>query len=138
MGNRRQIYFDKTVHIQSCKDVLKGDGEWKLAEILDGLGLKEGVDYAWQHPVADTYVADFALLREGLIIEFDEVKIHKKTKEIDNKRDLCFLANGWEVLRITDKQIDSSPLFFKYLIMDYINDKRLYFDPDSVICQIEE
>ena len=71
------------------------DSERRLWSRLRGEQL--GVKFRRQHPLGG-YVADFACLAPRLIVELDGSQ-HAGQKAYDEKRDACFRAQGFAVLR---------------------------------------
>ena len=74
--------------------------EWKLWLRLRGKRL--GVKFRRQHPIG-RYVADFASVEAGLVVELDG-DTHVKTYDI--RRDLWIQTLGWRVMRIALSEVD--------------------------------
>ena len=74
--------------------------EWKLWARLRGKRL--GVKFRRQHPIGP-YVADFASVEAGLVVEVDG---DTHVKSYDIHRDLWMQAKGWRVMRIVLSEID--------------------------------
>ena len=64
-----------------------------------------GYKFRRQH-VLFSYIVDFFCYAENLIVELDG-PIHKssKSKEYDSKRDAFLKANGFRILRFTNKEL---------------------------------
>lgn len=61
-----------------------------------------GIDFRWQYKIG-RYFADFALIRERVVVEVDGLYWHDAAH--DAERDAFMHQRGWRVLRFTDKQI---------------------------------
>jgi len=75
------------------------DTEWRLWRRLRGKKL--GVKFRRQHPIGP-YVADFASVEAGLVIEVDG---DAHVKAYDIHRDLWMQTKGWRVMRIVLMEI---------------------------------
>ena len=65
-----------------------------------------GLKFRRQHPI-ERYIADFYCHEYKLIIELDG-KIHSERKEYDENRDRFVVAGGYNVLRISNDEIENS------------------------------
>jgi very-short-patch-repair endonuclease len=74
--------------------------EWKLWRRLRGKRL--GVKFRRQHPIGP-YVADFASVEAGLVVELDG---DTHVKAYDIHRDLWMQTRGWRVMRIVLSEVD--------------------------------
>ena len=74
--------------------------EWKLWRRLRGKRL--GVKFRRQHPIGP-YVADFASVEAGLVVELDG-DTHLKAHDIH--RDQWMQTRGWRVMRIVLSEVD--------------------------------
>jgi len=125
----RQIYFDKTIHIQKIKDCISGNNEQQVIKVFESLDYKLGKDYFRQYPIGCRFVLDFAFVNEQLAIEIDG-KSHdfKKQRIKDKKRDRFLYNNNWVVIRIKDKDFFGyKGLFYKFLIKEIVDIRREQF-----------
>jgi very-short-patch-repair endonuclease len=74
--------------------------EWKLWWRLRGKRL--GVKFRRQHPIGP-YVADFASVEAGLVVELDG-DTHVKTYDVH--RDQWMQTRGWRVMRTVLSEVD--------------------------------
>jgi len=74
--------------------------EWKVWQRLRGKRL--GVKFRRQHPIGP-YVADFASVEAGLVVELDG---DTHIKAYDIHRDLWMQTRGWRVMRIVLREVD--------------------------------
>jgi very-short-patch-repair endonuclease len=74
--------------------------EWKVWQRLRGKRL--GVKFRRQHPIGP-YVADFASVEAGLIVEIDG---DTHIKAYDIHRDVWMQTRGWRVMRIVLSEVD--------------------------------
>src|SRR5712664_173633 len=120
------------------------DGQKKLYELLDGMGLKYEKEYRIHpgHPTPRskaTYIADAAFPDAMLDIEVDGWwhYNHEKTRQTDIVRDETLRADGWQVLRISGRHLFSHPEEAKTLIVQRIGqpvmtNKRAWVDVKAV------
>lgn len=125
-GIRRQLYFDKTVHIKSIKDCISGKNEENVIKILNSIDYNLGVDFVRQHPIGGKFVIDIAFINEQIAIEVDGANhLQKKQKIIDKQRDKFLRDNNWIPIRINDKEFFGFKLsFYRYLIDDIVKIRR--------------
>lgn len=97
-----------------------------LYDLLDKIGIK----YEKEHRVKiqkhiegakDFYIADAAVTELKLDIEIDGGWHYnsEKIKQSDKIRDKALRANGWNVIRISDRQIYSHPQEVESLLLEY-------------------
>lgn len=75
-----------------------------VKEFLD----TKGVKYIPQYPLRQGFIADFALPDKKIIIEVDGERWHSEKKKIkkDRFRDYMLKREGWNTIRIKEKNID--------------------------------
>ncbi len=59
-----------------------------------------------KHYLIDRYFPDFVLEKQRLIIECDGDYWHRNTKEKDKMKDKCYEENGYQTLRLREKEIN--------------------------------
>lgn len=126
----RDIFFDKTVHIQSVKDCLSGKNEDQVITVLESMGYKIGCDFHRQHPVGLRYVLDFAFIHEQVAIEIDgKDHLTKAAKQKDKIRDRFLHAHNWVTIRIQDSDFKGyKASFYKNLIREIVEDRRAQYE----------
>jgi pyruvate formate lyase activating enzyme len=120
------------------------DGQKKLYELLDGMGLEYEKEYRIhpEHPKVRsraTYIADAAFPDAMLDIEIDGWwhYNHEGTRQADIVRDETLRADGWQVLRISGRYVFSHPEEVKTLIVQHMaqpvmSNKRAWVDVKAV------
>ena len=74
---------------------------WKRLRELDARGFK----FRRQHPIGP-FIADFVHIRGKLVVEIDGVSHWTAERaEHDKRRDVYMQVNGWDVVRISDKDV---------------------------------
>lgn len=125
----RAHFFDKSVHHPKIKSTISGRNEDKIIEILKDLGYELGLDYVRQHPIAATYVVDFAFLHEQVVLEVDgENHRSKKKQKEDDHRDFVIRHKGWVTIRIPEWKYDRNPSFYKALIKEVVSERREQYE----------
>lgn len=96
-------YLDVTVKHENVKRAISSKHEYSFKKILASIGT-EGIDWFHQNPFYEEErgfiaVCDFVFPKQKLIIELDG-KDHLQKKKEDEKRDIVFYHNDFNVLRI--------------------------------------
>lgn len=76
-------------------------------------------EYVYEHPVS-IYSIDFAWLHKKRAIEIDGGQ-HKYRKELDKKKDVLLVQNGWTVLRIDWSDLCKFPQKYVKIAKDFID-----------------
>mgnify|MGYP001597965203 CR=1 FL=1 len=135
---RRQIFFDKQVHMAVWKNSMSGKNEKKVIELFQVFGYSQGKDFVRQYPIGERFVIDIAFIKEQIAIEVDGEKHDgKKQKSLDDKRDRYLRNNNWIVLRIKDREcFGYQASYFKSLCLEIIRERRKQWE-SGVLYQIE-
>ena len=120
------------------------EGQKRLYALLDQMGLEYDQEYRIQpeNRLPDsrvTHIADAAFPDSKLDVEVDgwwHYK-HQRTRERDLVMDQTLRANGWQVLRISGRQVYDHPeevkaLIVQHLVAPLMLNKRTWVDVSSV------
>lgn len=104
--------------LRLCENSLKGNLaqinknvlnrlEKKGTQILEKIGLKKNYDFFEQVPLFNKFIVDIFIPNKKLVIQWDGVYWHtkEKRKKLDESQDKYLKKCGYEILRITDKEI---------------------------------
>lgn len=126
----KRRFFDKQVHMKEWKDGMSGANEKRVADAIEFWGYKLGIYFMRQHPVASSFVVDFAFVNEKVAIEVDGASHKRKEiRENDKKRDAFFYTNGWVVIRIPEEKFfGNSGSYYKNLVHEVVEERRKQYD----------
>lgn len=122
----RAHFFSKQVHMRAWKDSMSGENEERVIEVLGMLGYKLGEDYVRQYPLAGRYVADFAFVKEKVVLEIDgSTHRGKEQRRKDKARDKHLRDGQWATIRMwNDDLFGKKASFFKNLIREVVEERR--------------
>lgn len=121
---QEKIEFLETLGIQYAKDLNKNKTKWEI--ILYNILKEAGYNFDFQRPVVvnklkspQLFILDFVLIPFNLIIEVDGKQHHSSSKDVksDNRRTKLLRAEGYQILRFWNRQLDN---YTKNQILDII------------------
>lgn len=130
LSTSQKNFVDIAIHHPKIIKTISSKQEYEFKNILLSAGFIEGKDYFHQHPFSQSdvglvAVADFAFLKEKIIIELDGKSHQGKIKrEHDQKRDAIFNANKFTIIRIKTPMDSDQKSYWKIFIKTIINDIR--------------
>ena len=75
---------------------------------LEGRGLKLGIDFAFQFPLKNSYILDFAFVSQKVAVEVDgPCHLQLKQRRRDKIKNLILKKQDWNLLRFNTEQIES-------------------------------
>ena len=123
-----KIVFLQDLGLQYAKDLNKNKTKWEI--ILYNILKEAGYNFDFQRPVVvnklkspQLFILDFVLIPFNLILEVDGKSTHGTKAQIksDNRRTKLLRAEGYEILRFWNRQLDN---YTKNQILDIIS-KRI-------------
>ena len=123
-----KILFLENLGLQYAKDLNKNKTKWEI--ILYSILKEAGYNFDFQRPVVvnklkspQLFILDFVLIPFNLVIEVDGKSTHGTKTQIksDNRRTKLLRAEGYEILRFWNRQLDN---YTKNQILDIIS-KRI-------------
>jgi very-short-patch-repair endonuclease len=114
----RKLPGDKDRRFCSISCYRKSNGENLLEKTIRIALDNIGINYI-QEAKMGRYSVDFLLVDHRIALEIDGVYWHSDSKR-DKRKDKFLTRKGWNVIRITDKEIDNA-ISIPDLIVDHIN-----------------
>ena len=123
-----KIIFLQDLGLQYAKELDKNKTKWEI--ILYNILKEAGYNFDFQLPVVvnrlkspQLFILDFVLIPFNLVIEVDGKSTHGTKTQIksDNRRTKLLRAEGYEILRFWNRQLDN---YTKNQILDIIS-KRI-------------
>ena len=121
---QEKIIFLEDLGLQYAKDLDKNKTKWEIT--LYNILKEAGYNFDFQRPVVvnklkspQLFILDFVLIPFNLIIEVDGKQHHSSSKDVksDNRRTKLLRAEGYQILRFWNRQLDN---YTKNQILDII------------------
>lgn len=92
------------------KEIYLTDIERKLRDALVSYGYRQGIDFAIQFPIRNSFILDFAFPKLRVAIEADGEPWHSNpiSRRRDRFKDYILKKLGWNVIRFSGKDIYES------------------------------
>ena len=119
-----KILFLENLGLQYAKNLNKNKTKWEIT--LYNILKEAGYNFDFQRPVVvnklkspQLFILDFVLIPFNLIIEVDSKQHHSSSKDVksDNRRTKLLRAEGYQILRFWNRQLDN---YTKNQILDII------------------